>query len=85
MGVYGDMSFNPSDEKPLSAYTNEELLEFCNIKVSEDEYFRNYNYNAEERREYLLEMAEEKNSKYAMQENKKKDLTLNIIGFKKEE
>ena len=31
MGVYGDMSFNASDEKPLSAYTNEELLEFCNI------------------------------------------------------
>ena len=41
MGVYGDMSFNSSDEKPLSAYTNEELLEFCNIKVSEDENFRN--------------------------------------------
>ena len=66
MGVYGDMSFNPSDEKPLSAYTNEELLEFCNIKVSEDEYFRNYSYNAEERREYLLEMAEEKNNQYVL-------------------
>mgnify|MGYP003120846514 CR=1 FL=1 len=39
MGVYGDMSFNPSDEKPLSAYTNEE---------------------------YLLEVAEEKNSQYVL-------------------
>ena len=66
MGVYGDMSFNPQDEKPLSAYTNEELLEFCNIKVSEDEYFKNYNYNAEERREYLLEIAEEINSQYVL-------------------
>ncbi len=66
MGVYSYMSFDPRNEKPLSAYSNEELLEFCQIKSSEDEYFRNYNYNAEERREYLLEMAEEKNSKYAM-------------------
>ena len=60
------MSFDPSSEKTLSNFTNEELLEFCNIKVSEDEYFRNYNYNAEERREYLLEMAEEKNKQYAL-------------------
>ena len=80
MGVYGDMSFNPSDEKPLSAYTNEELLEFCNIKVSEDEYFRNYNYNAEERREYLLEVAEEKQPVCFISEIEKIIyLTLNIL------
>ena len=66
MGVYSYMSFNPSDEKPLSAYSNKELLEFCHIKSSEDEYFRNYNYNAEERREYLLEIAEEINSQYVL-------------------
>ena len=60
------MSFDPSSEKTLSNFTNEELLEFCNIKVSEDEYFRNYNYNAEERREYLLEIAEEINSQYVL-------------------
>jgi hypothetical protein len=79
MGVYGDMSFNPSDEKPLSAYTNEELLEFCNIKVSEDEYFRNYNYNAEQRREYLLEIAEEKISLFLDRENYLFDIKYSIM------
>jgi len=65
MGVYG-MSFDPRNEKPLSAYSNKELLEFCQVKSSEDEFFRNMDYDEEERREYLLEMAEEKNSKYTM-------------------
>ena len=60
------MSFDPRNEKPLSAYSNEELLELCQVKSSEDEFFRNMDYDEEERREYLLEMAEEKNSKYTM-------------------
>ena len=58
------MSFNPSDEKPLSAYTDEELLSFLGIKSSLDDLFRNYNMTDEEKREFLLDSAIEKNSKY---------------------
>lgn len=60
MGVYETANF----EKPLSAYTNEELLEYLGITATEDEVFRNYNYNAEQRREHLLERAEEFNLKH---------------------
>jgi len=58
------MSFNPSDEKPLSAYTDEELLSFLGIKSSLDDLFRNYNMTDEEKREFLLDSAIEKNNKY---------------------
>jgi hypothetical protein len=72
MGVYGDMSFNPQDEeKPLSAHSNKELLKICQIKSSEDEFFRNMDYDEEERREYLLEMAGEKNSQIPLCSGKK--------------
>ena len=54
MGVYGTMKF----EKPLSAYTNEELLEYLGITATEDEVFRNYNYNKQERRKYILNLIE---------------------------
>ena len=54
------MSFNPSDEKPLSAYTDEELLSFLGIKSSLDDLFRNYNMTDEEKREFLLDSAIEK-------------------------
>tara|TARA_R100000995_G_C3468074_1_gene116801 strand:+ start:306 stop:500 length:195 start_codon:yes stop_codon:yes gene_type:complete len=60
VGVYGTMKF----EKPLSAYTNEELIEYLGITATEDEVFRNYNYNEEQRREHLLERAKEFNSKH---------------------
>lgn len=50
--------------KLLSDYTNDELLEFLGVSSTEDDFFRNYNYNEEQRREYLLELAEELNSKY---------------------
>ena len=60
MGVYGTMTF----EKPLSAYTNKELLEYLGITATEDEVFRNYNFTEEERREHLLNQAEEFNSKH---------------------
>jgi len=55
MGVYGTINF----EKPLSAYTNKELLDFLGITASEDEVFRNYNLTEEEKRKHLLEQAEE--------------------------
>ena len=58
------MSFNPSDEKPLSAYTDEELLSFLGIESTLKDVFRNYNMTDEEKREFLLEKAEEKNQKY---------------------
>jgi len=58
------MSFNPSDEKPLSAYTNEELLGFLGIESTLKDVFRNYNMSDEEKRDFLLEKAEEKNQKY---------------------
>jgi hypothetical protein len=58
------MSFNPSDEKPLSAYTDEELLDFLGIESTLEDVFRNYNMTDEEKREFLLEKAEEKNQKY---------------------
>lgn len=58
------MSFNPSDEKPLSAYTDEELLDFLGVKSTLEDVFRNYNMTDEEKREFLLEKAEEKNQKY---------------------
>ena len=61
------MSFNPSDEKPLSAYTNEELLGFLGIESTLDDIFRNYNMTDEEKREFLLDSATEKNSKYIWQ------------------
>ena len=61
------MSFNPSDEKPLSAYTNEELLGFLGIKSTLEDVFRNYNMTDEQKREFLLEKAEEKNQKYYWQ------------------
>ena len=35
------MSFNPSDEKPLSAYTDEELLSFLGIESTLEDVFRN--------------------------------------------
>ena len=60
MGVYGVMSF----KKPLSEYTNKELLKYLGITATEDEVFRNYNYNEEQRREHLLKRAEEFNSKH---------------------
>ena len=43
---------------------NKELLEYLGITATEDEVFRNYNYNEEQRREHLLERAEEFNSKH---------------------
>ncbi len=58
------MSFNPSDEKPLSAYTDEELLDFLGVKSTLEDVFRSYNMTDEEKREFLLEKAEEKNQKY---------------------
>ena len=58
------MSFNPSDEKPLSAYTDEELLDFLGVKSTLEDVFRNYNMTDEEKREFLLDSAIEKNSKY---------------------
>jgi hypothetical protein len=58
------MSFNPSGEKPLSAYTDEELLSFLGIESTLEDVFRNYNMTDEEKREFLLEKAEEKNQKY---------------------
>ena len=58
------MSFNPSDEKPLSAYTDEELLDFLGIESTLEDVFRNYNMTDEEKREFLLEKAQEKNQKY---------------------
>ena len=61
------MSFNPSDEKPLSAYTNEELLSFLGIESTLEDVFRNYNMTDEEKREFLLEKAGEKNQKYYWQ------------------
>ena len=61
------MSFNPSDEKPLSAYTDEELLSFLGIESTLEDVFRNYNMTDEEKREFLLEKAEEKNQKYIWQ------------------
>ena len=61
------MSFNPSDEKPLSAYTDEELLGFLGIKSTLEDVFRNYNMTDEEKREFLLEKAQEKNQKYIWQ------------------
>mgnify|MGYP007059761231 CR=1 FL=1 len=61
------MSFNPSDEKPLSAYTNEELLGFLGIESTLKDVFRNYNMTDEEKREFLLEKAQEKNQKYIWQ------------------
>ena len=57
------MSFNPSDEKPLSAYTDEELLSFLGIESTLKDVFRNYNMTDEEKREFLLEKAQEKNQK----------------------
>jgi hypothetical protein len=63
MGVY-DMSFDPKNEKPLSAYTNEELLGFLGVESTLEDVFRNYNMTDEEKREFLLEKAEEKNQKY---------------------
>ena len=61
------MSFNPSDEKPLSAYTDEELLAFLGIESTLEDVFRNYNMTDEEKREFLLEKAQEKNQKYIWQ------------------
>ena len=58
------MSFNPSDEKPLSADTDEELLDFLGVKSTLEDVFRNYNMTDEEKREFLLDSAIEKNSKY---------------------
>jgi|TARA_R110000823_G_scaffold287927_8_gene406165 hypothetical protein len=58
------VSFNPSDEKPLSAYTDEELLDFLGVKSTLEDVFRSYNMTDEEKREFLLEKAEEKNQKY---------------------
>ena len=58
------MSFNPSDEKPLSAYTDEELLDFLGVKSTLEDVFRNYNMTDEEKREFLLDSAIEKNQKY---------------------
>ena len=61
------MSFNPSDEKPLSAYTDEELLSFLGIESTLEDVFRNYSMTDEEKREFLLEKAQEKNQKYIWQ------------------
>ena len=61
------MSFDPKNEKPLSAYTNEELLAFLGIESTLEDVFRNYNMTDEEKREFLLEKAEEKNQKYIWQ------------------
>lgn len=61
------MSFDPKNEKPLSAYTNEELLGFLGIESTLEDVFRNYNMTDEEKREFLLEKAEEKNQKYYWQ------------------
>jgi hypothetical protein len=58
------VSFNPSDEKPLSAYTDEELLDFLGVKSTLEDVFRNYNMTDEEKREFLLDSAIEKNQKY---------------------
>ena len=58
------MSFDPKNEKPLSAYTDEELLAFLGIESTLEDVFRNYNMTDEEKREFLLEKAEEKNQKY---------------------
>ena len=52
-------------EKPLSLYTNEELLDFLGITASEDEVFRNYNITKEEKRKHLLEQAQEIHIVYA--------------------
>ena len=35
------MSFDPKNEKPLSAYTNEELLGFLGIESTLEDVFRN--------------------------------------------
>jgi len=61
------MSFDPKNEKPLSAYTDEELLAFLGIESTLEDVFRNYNMTDEEKREFLLEKAEEKNQKYYWQ------------------
>lgn len=61
------MSFDPKNEKPLSAYTNEELLGFLGIESTLEDVFRNYNMTDEQKREFLLEKAEEKNQKYYWQ------------------
>ena len=57
------MSFDPKNEKPLSAYTNEELLDFLGIEALRH-YHRAHNMTDEEKREFLLEKAEEKNQKH---------------------
>tara|TARA_R100000426_G_C4747494_1_gene81993 strand:- start:260 stop:454 length:195 start_codon:yes stop_codon:yes gene_type:complete len=61
MGVYSMINM----EKPLSLYTNQELLDFLGITASEDEVFRNYNITEEEKRKHLLEQAEEFHIVYA--------------------
>ena len=61
------MSFDPKNEKPLSAYTDEELLAFLGIESTLEDVFRNYSMTDEEKREFLLEKAQEKNHKYIWQ------------------
>jgi len=41
--------------------TNKELLESIGIIADEEEVFRNYNYNKEERRKYILNLIEKNN------------------------
>ncbi len=41
--------------------TNKELLESVGITADEDEVFRNYNYNKEERRKYILNLTKNNN------------------------
>jgi len=59
------MSSNPEDMQKISEMSEQELLDFLNIKDSLSEVFRNYAPMTEEEKfDYLREWAEEKNSKY---------------------
>ena len=41
--------------------TNKELLESIGITADEEEVFRNYNYNKQERRKYILNLTKNNN------------------------
>ena len=51
----------------LSDFSNEELLALLGIESGMEDVFRNYNMTDEQKREFLLEKAEEKNQKYTWQ------------------
>ena len=51
----------------LSDFSNEELLALLGIESGMEDVFRNYNMTDEQKREFLLEKAKEKNQKYYWQ------------------